>query len=249
MDNLDSSADMWATYLNCTGGAINPDKSCCILASYKWINGIWRYRQQPEVDMTITLPNGTRAPISPGHVTTAEKSLGVWSTLDGNNSKHIDENVTRKTRKWINCMRNAHLPARMGWIAYRFKLWAGIQYRITTLAIPLATAQRVLHAKSYHCLPFLRINRNVKQEWRTIHRAFGRIGLSSFPVEQTIEMNNMIIQQYGAGTTLANKISVSIEALQLKIDCAGNPFDVKTITTYIYWQLRTGPRVYGNDSM
>ncbi len=112
--------------LNSTGGAINPDKSRWILAAYEWINGIWRYRQQPEVNMTIPLPDGTRAPISPGHVTTAEKSLGVWSAIDGNDSKHIEENVTGKTRNWINQMRNAHLPVRMGWIAYKFKLWAGI---------------------------------------------------------------------------------------------------------------------------
>jgi hypothetical protein len=74
--------------------------------------------------MTIPLPDGMRAPISPSHVTTAEKSLGLgmWSALNGNDSKHIEENITRKTRNWINQMRNAHLPACMGWIAYRFKL-------------------------------------------------------------------------------------------------------------------------------
>ena len=76
LDSLYLLADMWATYLNCTGGAINPDKGCWILASYEWINGIWSYCQQPEVDMTIPLCDGTRALISTGHVTTTEKSLG-----------------------------------------------------------------------------------------------------------------------------------------------------------------------------
>ena len=57
-----------------------------------------------------------------------------------------------------------------------------------------------------------------------MHRAFGGIGLFSFPVEQTIGMINMLIQHYGAGTTLAKKISASIEALQLEIGCAGCPF-------------------------
>jgi hypothetical protein len=126
LDGLNSLANAWSSGLNSTGGAINPDKSCWILAAYKWINGIWRYCQQPEVNMTIPLPDGTRAPISPGHVTTAEKSLGVWSAIDGDDSKHIKENVTGKTRNWINRMRKAHLPVRMGWIAYKFKLWAGI---------------------------------------------------------------------------------------------------------------------------
>jgi hypothetical protein len=34
----------------------------------------------------------------------------------------------------------------------------------------------------------------------------------------------MLIQHYGAGTTLARKITVSLEALQLEIGCVGSPF-------------------------
>ena len=37
-------------------------------------------------------------------------------------------------------------------------------------------------------------------------------------------MINMLIQHYGAGTTLARKITASLEALQLKIGCVGSPF-------------------------
>ena len=40
-------------------------------------------------------------------------------------------------------------------------------------------------------------------------------------------MINMLIQHYGAGTTLAIKLSASIKALQLKIGCIGSPFDKK----------------------
>jgi len=34
----------------------------------------------------------------------------------------------------------------------------------------------------------------------------------------------MLIQHYGAGTTLARKITASLEALQLEIGCVGSPF-------------------------
>jgi hypothetical protein len=57
-----------------------------------------------------------------------------------------------------------------------------------------------------------------------MHRAFGGIGLFSFPVEQTIGMINMLIQHYGTGTTLALKMTASIEALQLEIGCIGSLF-------------------------
>ena len=57
-----------------------------------------------------------------------------------------------------------------------------------------------------------------------MHRAFGGIGLFSFPVEQTIGMINMLFQHYGAGTTLAKNMSTSIKALQIEIGCTGSPF-------------------------
>ncbi len=120
-------------------------------------------------------------------------------------------------------MRNGHLPARLGWMAYRFKLWPGICYGLAILAIPLGTAKRVLHQENFHSFLFLGVNRNVKREWRTIHHAFGGIGLFNFAAEHTISMINIFIQHYGAGTMLAKKFRASLEALQLELGCAGNP--------------------------
>ena len=64
--------------------------------------------------MIIPLPKGTRAHILDGDVETVEKSLGDWSTIGRNNSKHIEVNITGKTRQWINKMKNAHLPLHLG---------------------------------------------------------------------------------------------------------------------------------------
>jgi hypothetical protein len=83
-------------------------------------------------------------------------------------------------------MRNGHLPAKLGWIAYRFKLWAGIRYGLAVLATLLLIAAEVLKKQNFRLLLFLGVNRNVKREWRTIHRAFGGISLLSFAIEQII---------------------------------------------------------------
>jgi hypothetical protein len=138
-------------------------------------------------------------------VSTTEKTLGVWLTVDGNDDTYLEENVTWRVGKWNSKMTNGHLPVKLGWVAYRFKLWPGICYGLTTLAMPLKTAARLLSRKKYQTLAFLGVNRNVKREWRTIHRAFGGIGLFSVTVDYMIAMNNIFIQHYGAGTTLACK--------------------------------------------
>jgi hypothetical protein len=61
--------------------------------------------------MEIPLPDGSSETVSQGEVSTAEKALGVWSTVEGNDDKHITQNITGHIRKWISKMKNGHLPA------------------------------------------------------------------------------------------------------------------------------------------
>ena len=223
-EGLKEAAWAWASGLNATGGAINPEKSRWIYAGYVWNNdGTWEYAKQPELLMDIPLPDGSPATISQAEVSTAEKSLGVWSTVDGDDAVQIDQNIRGRTNKWISKMTNGHLSARLGWIAYKFKLWPGIRYGLSTLAMPMETAQKALSKENYLILPFLGINRNVKREWRTLHRAFGGVGMLDLVVEHTICMINIFVQHYGTGTTLAMKFTACLETLQLELGCLGNP--------------------------
>ncbi len=187
------------------------------------MGGNWTYAEQPNLNIEIPLPNGNTARISQGEVSVAEKALGIWSSIDGNNKAHVQHNVTDQVEKWINRIRNGHLPAKLGWIAYCFKLWAGVRYGLAVLATPLSTATDVLKKQNFQLLSFLGVNCNVKREWQTIHRAFGGIGLFSFVIEQTIGMINMFIQHFKASTTLAKKFTATLEALQIEIGCIGNP--------------------------
>jgi hypothetical protein len=159
--------------------------------------------------------------------------------VSGNEDKHLEKNVTGRVGSWTNRMRNGHLSARLGWMAYRFELWPGIQYGLATLAILLTAARCVLLQENFHSLLFLGVNRNAKREWRTIRRAFAGIGLFGFTIKHTISMVNMFTQHYGAGITLAKKFTVLLEVLQLELGCAGNPlwenFDEKDLLATECW--------------
>jgi hypothetical protein len=210
-----------------------------ILVDYHWANGQWGYAEQPTAPMEITLPDSSTANIVHGDVMTTEKALSIWSTVSSNDNKHLEENVTGRVGSLISRMHNGHLSTRLGWMAYRFKLWPGIQYGLATLAIPLTAAQCVLLQENFHSLLFLGVNKNVKREWRTIQRAFVEIGLFSFAIEHIISMVNMFIQHYGAGTMLTKKFTMSLKALQLELGCTGNPlwqnFDEKDLLATECW--------------
>ncbi len=220
---LDRSASAWVAGLNTTGGALNPNKCKWTLADYCWNNCRWGYAKQPELDIEIPLPEGTTEKISQGEVLVAEKALDIWSSIDGKDNAHVKHNVTDQVEKWIDKMRNGHLPANLGWIAYCIKQWARVRYGLGSLAISLLVTIGVLKQQNLKLLVFLGVTCNVKREWRTLHRAFSGIGLFSFAVEQMIGMINIFTQHYEAGTTLAKKFTASLKALQLEIGCIGNP--------------------------
>ncbi len=139
-EGLPAAAWTWASGLNATGGAINLEKSCWIYAGYDWTDGAWEYAPQPNLPIEIPLPDGSSKTVSQGEVSTAEKALGVWSTIDGNDDEHIAQNITGRIRKWISKMKNGHLPARLDWVAYKFKLWPGVKNGLATLAMPMEIA-------------------------------------------------------------------------------------------------------------
>jgi hypothetical protein len=164
-EELERSASAWAAGLNATGRALNPEKCKWTLADYCCKGGKWKYAAQPDLAIEIPLPNSNLAKISQGEVLVAEKALGIWSSIDGNNKAHVEHNVIEQMEKWTNRMRNGHLPKKLGWIAYHFKLWAGVRYGLAILATPLSILAGVLKKQNFQLLSFLGVNRNMKREW------------------------------------------------------------------------------------
>jgi hypothetical protein len=83
--------------------------------------------------------------------------------------------------------------------------------------------RHVLHLLEFEMLAPMGVNRHVKADWRTIGQEFVRIGLYSLPVEQLICWLDLFLQHYQTGLTISSKLRASLEALQLKLGCRGNP--------------------------
>ena len=81
--------DSWVGYLQCTGGAINPDKSYWYLLDYKWTGTLWRYRTTKEMQGEITSqnPEGDTMPLKCLEAKEAAKQLGIWTAPDGNQTQ------------------------------------------------------------------------------------------------------------------------------------------------------------------
>jgi hypothetical protein len=90
---LESSASASAR-LNTTGGALNPEKCKWTLADYIW----WVANENMPHNLTWTsrypYPMATQQKTLQGEVSVAEKALGIWSSIDGDNEAHVEHNVT-----------------------------------------------------------------------------------------------------------------------------------------------------------
>lgn len=200
------------------------------MVDYVCINGEWNYAPMVDWTITIPMPDGSTHPITQLNVHSSQKMLGVWSNPAGKDNHHL-QHLTAKYQQWIDRSTNGHLSNRNK--SYRFKLYPGLRYGLATLAMPTMQITPIFRHQDYCALPLLGINRSIKREWRNIPQAFGGISLFDLAVEQLIGWVNMTLQHYKAPTTLGQKLTTTLEALQLELGCTRNPLQECYTTTGI----------------
>ena len=86
------SLDQWSSCLGATGSELAPEKSFCYLIDYVWTGTSWDYRCLPDIpgDITLTDKHGTCFPLCRFEVSHAKKTLGVFISMDGNESAEFD---------------------------------------------------------------------------------------------------------------------------------------------------------------
>jgi hypothetical protein len=79
----------------------------------------------------------------------------VWSSPNGSDETHLSQVVISKFSKWVNKLKNAHLPVCLAWKAYRHQLWPGVCYSIVTLANRKDMVDNIVHKLEFECCLFL----------------------------------------------------------------------------------------------
>lgn len=105
---------------------------------------------------------------------------------------------------WTQRMKNAHLPSYLGWLAYRFKLWPSIRYRLGAMTNDMEEISSLLDKQDYKTMSSLGVASTIKTGWRKLHSTFGGIGLYSLLTEQLIERLTLLLQHYQTGSSQVN---------------------------------------------
>ena len=121
MKRAQTNLGKWSQLLNATGGALNPDKCYWYLISYVCNEGIWEYDKDGSSHiLSIPLPDDSRQQITQLPVSELKKMLGVWSSPDSSDAKHLQKVMVGKTRTWVSRIRDSNLPTHLVWKSYRF---------------------------------------------------------------------------------------------------------------------------------
>ena len=92
LQEFQPAVDRWEGGLRATGGAIVPEKSFWYLLDYKWDGHHFKYRTQTDMpgQLTVRDQHGHRIPLRRHEPHHAEKTLGVFVALDGNQEAEYD---------------------------------------------------------------------------------------------------------------------------------------------------------------
>jgi len=172
---MQASMLCWGNLLCSTGGALKREKCYWYMVDYECTDGEWGYAPMEYFDLLIPMPGKTAVVIEQLGVDEPKEMLGVRSCSSGNDDKHLDEKVLGRMSTFISRVTNAHLPAKFAWIAYRFKLWPGIRYGMSSLPTTMKTASGLFTKMNYKILPHLGVIRNIKTKWRTLPWTFGEL--------------------------------------------------------------------------
>ena len=215
---------LWSSLLNSTGGAIKGAKSFWYLLDYKCTHGKWAYSTFDDSSYNLYLhdPSGSPSLLDRKLPTEAIKTLGVYHSPIGDHTHHLSQ-LSQRALIWLNNIRNGHLPSSYVLMSYYQQLWPGLRYGLGTLSNSLSAAEDCLIKFDYSLLPYIGVNRNIKREWRSLHSAFGGVGLLSLPIEQLICRSATFLQHYNSSSIIGNKLTCSLHLLQLQLGTNGNP--------------------------
>ncbi len=152
----------WSLLLNATEGALKSEKCIWYLLDYTCNKGEWSYVVHSDFELSVTNPDGFKSSIKQEEASTSKKTLGVYDAPSGGNQGHL-EYIHGKLTKWINRMRNGHLPSHMAWIAYKLQLWPGLRYGLGTMTNDLEATEKIFDKADYETMPILGVVRTVKK--------------------------------------------------------------------------------------
>jgi hypothetical protein len=186
---LQQSIENWGKLLIATGSTLKPDKCFFHLLDFAWTkNGGWQYVAHHEDDaaaITVSMPDGTMAPIAHKVVDDTQKTLGVVTCPLGNSMGSLQQ-MKEKTQTWLYSFTAGCLHHQMMWFSVDCQLWPSVKYSLCCSMATLTELETILSPFYGKMLPLdglvCKANRGIQQ----LNQGFYRAGFPHLGVKATV---------------------------------------------------------------
>lgn len=185
-EKMQESVLSWGNLLIGSGGSYKPVKCFYHLISFKWDRkGKWLYEENhtnPAFDLMVPMPDGSVAKIDHLPVTTAKKTLGVYSAPNGD-AAGATKAMKERAQSWIDRAKEGHLRRKDVWFLLDCQFWPSVGFGLSCNLAKLDDLQESLLKEYYNLLPLGGVIRTAPAAARQLGKGFFGIGCPDVGIE------------------------------------------------------------------
>ena len=127
--SFQEALDCWSKLISCSGGELDPNKSCCYLIDFAWKGSKWEYRKIGDMlgDFYLLDKEHTHHPLKQREVSQATETLGVYVSMDGNSSAQ-KEALREKAKSFAEKLRTSQCKPNTAIYTYHTCFMKSMEY-------------------------------------------------------------------------------------------------------------------------
>jgi hypothetical protein len=223
---IQAAITCWGLIIMATGGHCKQAKCKVSIVSFEYKNGRSSIRPQrdlPQTAFVIPQHDGPSLPIDHIPPDQACEALGTFVAADGNQRTQLDE-MKKKGLSWADQLSLAHLPPADGFLSLNIHLKPRLCWNLVTVCESPKVVDKALSKVFFKALPYLRVNRNLRTEFRHLPVKYQGLGIFDVNVERLGLKLFWIQRHWGASSLEGQLLLHSYEAFSIDLGLDGNPF-------------------------
>jgi len=221
-----AALDRWAGGLRATGGALSPAKSFCYLIDFQWSGNKWNYISVNDLpgEFTLTNSQGERSPLTRYEPSHAEKTLGVYISMDGNEEEEI-KYLTQKCIQFGAKMKASTCTKNEAIYAFTTSLLSSLEYALPVTNLTESQWEKILSPALIPSLHKAGVSKSISRA-----SLYGPAKFQGFNIQhpyytQQIKHVTTLLQEVHSNTQTGMILLATAEQLRLEL---GFPLDINT---------------------
>ena len=223
---IQAAIHCWGSIVMATGGHLKQAKCKVSVVSFGHKNGqsfIKKPQALPSTPFVIPQHDGPHLPVETTPSDEANEALGTFVAADGNPSPQLDE-MKKKGLAWADRLSSARLPPIDGFLSLNIHLKPRLLWNAVAICGSPASVETSLSKVFFTALPYLRVNRNIRREWRHLPTRYQGLGIFDVNVERLGQKLFWIQRYWGTGGLEGQMLLHAFEAFSIHLGLDGNPF-------------------------